>query len=686
MMLRSTFIHIPGVGASSERAFWRRGIATWEDLERIEFAQGRLDLGGTSETRRAALENSKRALANGDLEFFAQRLPKSEHYRIALTIPELTAFVDIETTGLSHYYDEITVVGVGSISGYRFFIKGQADDELKEHLASFKCLVTFNGTLFDLKFLRREFPDLELPSSHIDLRYLTRRLGLSGGQKVIEQQLEIARAPGLEDIRGENAPVLWHEYRMGNKASAELLVQYNRADVEGMKSILDHCVGELVAATDLRPPPFNVPTFSTDWSKLQASFAQPLTITPFHGPTGPKATYATIASDLTESKLRFVGIDLTGSEKRASGWSFLDGNHASTAMLATDQELIEATLGVSPTLVSIDSPLSLPAGRKSVSDDDEGRAEFGIMRECERVLKGRGVNVYPSLIPSMQGLTARGIRLASTFRKLGVPVIESYPGAAQDIMSIPRKRKGLDLLKNGLRDFGIVGDFLEQDVTHDEVDAVTSALVCLFFWAGKFEALGNEQEEYLIIPDLGRSTDLWRSRVVVGLSGQMAAGKTSAATRIEGLGFKYARFSAVLADLLQAQGKAVSRASLQELGLSVHREFGQRWLCKQLASKFGEATRIVIDGLRFPEDHSFLVEAFGGSFMHVHVEAPDCLRRQRYMSVGHSAEEFTIASKHDVESGVSRTGSLAHEIVVNDTDFDTLEYRVVSLLPSDHIQ
>ena len=123
-----------------------------------------------------------------------------------------------------------------------------------------------------------------------------------------------------------------------------------------------------------------------------------------------------------------------------------------------------------------------------LADDDPGRDEFGIMRKCERILKGRGVNVYPSLIPSMQRLTERGIRLASHFRALGIPVIESYPGAAQDIMDIPRKRAGLEHLVTGLADFGLKGAFEKNGASHDELDAITSAIVGLFFWSGKFEA------------------------------------------------------------------------------------------------------------------------------------------------------------------------------------------------------
>ena len=133
----------------------------------------------------------------------------------------------------------------------------------------------------------------------------------------------------------------------------------------------------------------------------------------------------------------------------------------------------------------------------------------------------------------MQQLTARGIRLAKELRSKGLPVIESYPGAAQDIMGIPRKRAGLEYLKGGLAAFGISGKFLDAKVSHDEVDAVTSAAVGLFFWSGKFEALGNEEEEFLIVPDLEIRPGPWRRRAVIGTSGSIASGKTTGARFIE---------------------------------------------------------------------------------------------------------------------------------------------------------
>lgn len=197
-----------------------------------------------------------------------------------------------------------------------------------------------------------------------------------------------------------------------------------------------------------------------------------------------------------------VGIDLTGSEKKKCGWAVLTNGLVYTRTIFTDRELIEETARQKPAVISIDAPLSLPAGRISVYDTDPGRQTFGIMRECERLMAKRGIRSYPSLIRSMQKLTERGVRLAAEFRQMGLTVIESYPGGAQDIMGIPRKGKSIPLLVDGLRNFGLRGSFDQVGVTHDELDAITAAIVGCFYLANRYEALGNEQEDYLILPRL----------------------------------------------------------------------------------------------------------------------------------------------------------------------------------------
>ena len=194
-----------------------------------------------------------------------------------------------------------------------------------------------------------------------------------------------------------------------------------------------------------------------------------------------------------------VGIDLSGSEERNSGFCILQENKAYLEVLKTDDDLISKTMSVKPTVISIDSPLSLPKDRCCTDDSCECR-KYGITRECERILKKRGINVYPCLIKSMQKLTMRGIKLTKLFEEEGYEVIESYPGAAQDVMGIPRKRVNLKELEINLRNMGTNVFSERETITHDELDALTSALVGYFYLAGDYEAVGDIDDGYLIIP------------------------------------------------------------------------------------------------------------------------------------------------------------------------------------------
>lgn len=201
-----------------------------------------------------------------------------------------------------------------------------------------------------------------------------------------------------------------------------------------------------------------------------------------------------------------IGIDLTGSERRPTGICVLQGKDASLSLFSSDEDIIRIVEANRGGLVSIDSSLSLPAGRCCVKDSCECR-KYGIMRECERILRKRGIRVYPTLIQSMQNLTLRGIRLAQTFRDMDFTVIESYPGAAQDILHFPRKKIDLRQLETDLMAMGILPHSDREPVTHDQLDALTSALVGYFYLAGQYEAIGNEAEGYLILPEL-RNLDL----------------------------------------------------------------------------------------------------------------------------------------------------------------------------------
>ena len=677
-MLHATFHRLlPGISAGREATLWKRGILSWEDFETNAIRQGTLFSDeGALEARPFA--RSRLAFSAEDSAYFANLLERREHYRIALAFPKKVLFLDIETTGLSRYYDVITLVGWFYDEKYRVLVRGDDTATLRAALADARAIVTFNGSLFDLPFIRKEFADLPIPPAHVDLRFLSKRVGLVGGQKAIEDCIGFRRPSDVAEVKGESAPILWHHYRRGNLDALKMLVKYNHCDIEGMRFIFDRVIERLLQQQEVPSrlrneiPRFFVPSklAIANGSTIRSTTGH-IKLIPYTRPAVEPITLADLSARDGADALRVVGVDLTGSEGRPSGWCLLDGSKATTCSIKEDDALISSTLAARPHLVSIDSPLSLPKGRMSVSDDDPGRNEFGIMRYCERALKKRGINVYPALIPSMQKLTARGIRLAARLRRLGVPVIESYPGAAQDIMGIPRKRASLEMLRDGLAEFGIRGAYLETQVSHDELDAITAAVVGVFFWSGKFESLGTEDEEALIIPDLKSDATKWQTRRVIGISGAVAAGKTTTARYLESRGFQYTRYSMVLDQIMRAHGKFVTRTSLQKFGEKIHREKGQRWLGRKLLETLPAGKTIVIDGLRFPDDYAFLSETFGPAFCHVYIEAAEELRRARFECRESDGASFEKAQARSVEREYQKLRSLAHVVLSNE---GTLEY------------
>ena len=683
-LLRRSFQLLPGISASKEAKLRSEGLQDWNDLLLRTPAQ--LDLfRKRASALRSAIEASEEALANRDVEFFKERLPKRELYRIAASFPELCVFLDIESTGLSKYYDQVTLVGWSVGSSYEVLVDPSETCQLERDLRAQPIVITFNGTLFDLPFLTNRFKTDWSGATHLDLRYLAKRVGLTGGQKNIEVKIGLARQAPLEGITGAEAVALWFDYKEGDLNALRKLIRYNHADIEGMKFLFEHVVARLEPGTGAGF--VNGGLFERSSvhfaDKPRDPVANAVRISPYCGRVGPRLTF----SDLHNRSARLdstpvVGIDLTGSEKRKSGWAAVTGQELTTELVASDADLIGRTLSAKPFLVSIDSPLSLPAGRLTEFDDDPGRDEYGIVRQAERQLRKRGINVYPALLPSMQRLTRRGVELAACLRKRGVPVIESYPGAAQDIIGIPRKKTSLKHLMEGLHRFGYASLKEESSVSHDELDAATSALVGQFMLAGYWEGLGSPEEDYLIVPTVDRRPSDRRPRIVLGLSGLIAAGKTTAARVLERSGFRYCRFSEILEEELRTRGTAVARSTLQALGEDAfNSRFGQRRLQNKLAERVEGADKIVVDGLRHPEDCAFLRERWGFAAVHVHILAGAVLRRKRYADrSGESSSSFRRASAHPVERNVPVLERLADYTVTNAGLVEELETELSGLV------
>lgn len=348
-----------------------------------------------------------------------------------------------------------------------------------------------------------------------------------------------------------------------------------------------------------------------------------------------------------------VGIDLTGNEDKPSGWAVMHGNKVTTAMLYSDDDIIKESTKYKPAVVSIDSPLSYPEGRCCAEKDCECR-KYGITRYCERLLSAFGIGVYPCLIPSMVKLTTRGIRLAVKFRKAGFNVIESYPGVAQDVLAIRRKQNGLQHLKNGYRNFGLTGDyFVSESIKHDELDAIASALVGLFYINGQYVEIGNDKENYLIVPNISKKP---QNPVVLGLTGSIGAGKTTLAEYLKFKhGFRMLGYSRTIRELYKCED---DRNTLQTLGAEIAKDPDRQ---KALSLALIEQITLVaeysyvIDGLRHLMDYETLKGHFGERFTLVYIDSSFSNIYNRYKkryNTELSKDEFKKIINHEAEQEI----------------------------------
>jgi len=234
LMLKNTFIHIPGIGPKTEQRFWDSGIHNWDDFTQycpIRLSQSKTD------TMASYLEESKQNLKFSNPNYFSDLLPSSQHWRFFSEFRNSTVYLDIETTGLESWGNEITTIALYDSDFITYYINGQNLNEFPDDIRKYKVIVTYNGKTFDIPFIEKYF-NIRLDHSHIDLRYILGSLGYRGGLKSCETQLGIDRGD-LAGVDGFFAVLLWHDYkRTGNQKALETLLAYNIQDVLTLENLM----------------------------------------------------------------------------------------------------------------------------------------------------------------------------------------------------------------------------------------------------------------------------------------------------------------------------------------------------------------------------------------------------------------------------------------------------------------
>ena len=177
IMLQNTFIHIQGIGAITEQRLWESGLRDWASMNNgisIPLSAGRkylLDKG---------IEESLDHLRRCNPSYFSKLLPSNQSWRLFLEFKESTVYLDIETTGLDRYFNDITTIALYDGESIQTYVQGQNLDDFIEDIQKYKVIVSYNGKGFDIPFIEHYF-NIRLDHAQIDLRYVLYSIGFKGG-------------------------------------------------------------------------------------------------------------------------------------------------------------------------------------------------------------------------------------------------------------------------------------------------------------------------------------------------------------------------------------------------------------------------------------------------------------------------------------------------------------------------
>ncbi len=235
-MIKNTFLILDGIGEKREKRLWREGILSWEDFFCCNEV---LDI--DRERKRfydEFLYEATDALNQKDCNFFSKNLKRMEHWRLFSEFINDAVCIDIETNGFTlEKGGYVTIVGLYSVNGYQALIRNEnlTLDNLQEVIDNYKYIITFYGSVFDIPFLKKQFPKLQIDHlPHFDLYFAGKRLGIQGGLKKLENLFLIERNEELKGLNGYDAVKLWKAYTKGNSECIERLISYNRADTENL--------------------------------------------------------------------------------------------------------------------------------------------------------------------------------------------------------------------------------------------------------------------------------------------------------------------------------------------------------------------------------------------------------------------------------------------------------------------
>lgn len=214
-----------------------------------------------------------------------------------------------------------------------------------------------------------------------------------------------------------------------------------------------------------------------------------------------------------------IGIDLAAKSENETGIAIINGKKVILKTVFSNKDIIQTIKKISPSMVAIDAPLSLPKGRCCLEKDCKCRVG-GHFRQSDLQMRKYG-GVLPLTFPGMKTLTFRGIGLKKLINEVNnnlignnsitnklitddfekdndLILIETHPRTSQRIFGF---------LDNLDEFFTIIEEFFEfnkclNDATQHEIDGLFAALSGLFYSCGKYLEVGDSEEGMIVVPQV----------------------------------------------------------------------------------------------------------------------------------------------------------------------------------------
>lgn len=232
-MLRNTFCHVPGIGPRSENDLWKRGILSWDDVTRMSSIES---LPSRYYLLKSRVRESVECLKQRDAGYFAEALPTKQHWRLFRDFRDSAVYLDIETSGIAGGRNCITTIATYDGKSVMWYVKDRNLAQFKEDIQKYKLVVTYNGSCFDIPFIE-SYLKIRMRQPQIDLRFLLKSLGYTGGLKGCEKKLGLDREE-LDGLDGFCAVLLWNDFARGNKKALETLLAYNVLDAVHLETLM----------------------------------------------------------------------------------------------------------------------------------------------------------------------------------------------------------------------------------------------------------------------------------------------------------------------------------------------------------------------------------------------------------------------------------------------------------------